>query len=68
MEDLWLASFPNPEYPSLYDDCKTSTGENNWGYPYLGRRYHLCGCFQGVRYPNGRPTGLHELHCDLFDG
>jgi hypothetical protein len=35
---------------------------------YESRMWRIRWGFQGIRFPNGWPEGLRELHCDLCDG
>jgi hypothetical protein len=41
--------------------------QRTWENSYSGKRDDLRYGFKDVRYPDGWPIGLRELHCDLCD-
>ncbi|KAF1918661.1 hypothetical protein BDU57DRAFT_545488 [Ampelomyces quisqualis] len=65
IEDTFLDSIHDVSTEEL-EKC-SSLDQDNDEETASYKFYKLRACFMGIRYPNGWPAELQELHCDLCD-
>jgi hypothetical protein len=67
-EDEWFSSMHEGQNLRDMPDNLTEEEQQEWcDNDYWWRMRDVRAGFRGVRYPDGWPVGLRELHCDLCD-